>query len=102
MILKDKEIKSKELREFWASGGKTTVGLGADKVKKLRSILVHLDTARCLNDIAEGFGKNWGFHKLSGFDCRYALSVSGNYRITFDCSDASTGVVTNIEYEDYH
>lgn len=102
MILKENEIKDKDLREFWVSGGRKTAGLGADKVKRLKSLLVHLDTARSLNDIASGLGELREFHKLSGFDCRYALSVTGNYRITFNCEDASTGVVTDIEYEDYH
>lgn len=39
---------------------------------------------------------------LSGFTDRYSMEVNGPWRLTFTCSDASTGVVTMIDLENYH
>jgi plasmid maintenance system killer protein len=102
MILNNKDIKHSALRAFWASNGEDAAGLPADQIKRLKMILVHLHTARSLRDIAEGLGKLRKHHKLKGYECRYAMWVTGNYRITYDCEDPSSGVVTVIDYEDYH
>lgn len=102
MISKDSDIVHDGLRAFWTSGGTNTSGIQHEHAKRLRTLLVHLYSARSLNDIAEGLGKLKRFHKLNGHDSRYALDVSGNYRITFDCHNSNTGEVTVIDYEDYH
>lgn len=102
MILDSNAFNNKALRDFWGTNGKSTKGLPASDVKRIKAVLVHLDTARSLNDIAEGLGKAKNFHKLSGYANRYAMSVTGNDRVVFDCEDSSTGIVTNIDYEDYH
>jgi proteic killer suppression protein len=99
-IEKNSDIKHKGLRKFWEDG--STKGVQSDHANALRLILVHLDSAKSLNDIASGLGKIKRHHKLSGHDHRYAMEVNGNYRVTYDCSDSSTGVVTIIDYEDYH
>lgn len=102
MITSSNDIKHSALKAYWESGGKKAYKLPQDQLKRLKAIMVHLHTARSLNDIASGLGKLRGFHKLEGHDARYALSVTGNVRIVFDCHDSSTGIVTNIEYFDYH
>jgi toxin HigB-1 len=102
MINDAKDIVHEGLRLFWESGGTNTSGIQADHAKRLRVLLVHLDSARNLNDIAEGLGKIKHFHPLTGHDSRYALDVNGPYRITFDCINKSTGEVTLIDYENYH
>lgn len=102
MIISDSDIRHPKLRDFWASGGATCVGLPPDQVKRLRMILAHLHTARSLKDISQGLGELRKHHKLKGYPHRYAMWVTGNYRVTYDCADPSTGVVTVIDYEDYH
>ena len=102
MIENSKEIKNKSLRDFYDSNGSKTKGLQNNHLKNLRAILVHLDTARSLSDIEAGLGISKRHHKLNGYANRYAMSVSGNYRITYDCVDPDTGIVTIIDYEDYH
>lgn len=94
------EIKHKGLRDFYESS--TTKGIQIAHEKVLRAILAHLDAAKSLDDIAGGLGRIKRHHKLSGYRHRYAMSVNGNYRVTYDCRDPSTGVVTIIDYEDYH
>ena len=102
MINDSKDIKHKSLRAFYDSNGANTKGLQSNHVKNLRAILVHLSTATSLSDIEGGLGISKRHHKLSGYPNRYAMSVSGNYRVTYDCEDDDSGVVTVIDYEDYH
>ena len=102
MILDSKDIKNKALRDFYDSNGRITKGLQVNHLGNLGLILVHLNTARSLSDISEGLGKIKNHHKLSGYPHRYAMSVSGNYRVVYDCENPADGIVTVIEYEDYH
>jgi len=99
-IEKTSEIKHKGLRGFYEK--QKTKGIQQDHTKVLRAILIHLDAAKSLNDIAGGLGQLKNHHKLSGYKHRYAMSVNGNWRVTYDCQDPATGVVTIIDYEDYH
>lgn len=94
------DIKHKGLRDFYEK--EQTKGVQQDHIKVLRAILMHLDAAKSLDDIAGGLGKLKDHHKLSGHKHRYAMSVNGNYRVTYECKDPSTGVVTIIDYVDYH
>jgi proteic killer suppression protein len=102
MIEKESDIVHKALRNFWVSGGKSTVGLNADFIKVLRNLLVHLDSARSLQDIKGGYGRLKDFKPLTGHDRRYELEVNGNWRLTFDCHNPDTGAVTIIDLEDVH
>lgn len=102
MIEEEKDIVHKPLRNFWASGGKTTVGLNADFLKVLRRLLVHLHTAQSLADIKGGYGKLKDCKSLEGHQNRYELEVNGNWRLTFDCHNPQTGAVTIIDLEDVH
>lgn len=102
MIENESEILHKPLRAFWASGAKKTTGLNADWIKVLRGLLVHLNSARSLADIKGGYGRIKDCKALVGHKDRYELEVNGNWRLTFDCEDPATGVVTKIDLEDLH
>lgn len=106
MILNENDIKHPDLRAFWVtlSGGEGSDGGGlpADMLKRISMILLHLDSARSMRDIAGGLGRVKRHHKLSGYPNRYAMEVNGNWRITYDVEDVSTGVVTVIDFENYH
>lgn len=102
MILNSNTIKHAALRRFWESKGANTKGLQQNQVTRLRQIMTHLHTAKSLHDIAQGVGEQRHHHKLKKYKTRYAMEVSGNYRITYDVDDPSTGVVTVIDLEDYH
>jgi plasmid maintenance system killer protein len=97
-----KDIKHTGLRRFWESNASDTSGIQGDHKKSLRLLLVHLDSAKSLRDIAEGLGQRKRHHKLKGYPHRYSMEVNGNYRITYDCPDNSSGIVKVIDYEDYH
>jgi proteic killer suppression protein len=59
--------------------------------------LTRLDNARIPDDMAF---PGWAFHRLSG-DLRdhYAVSVSGNWRLTFAVEN---GDAILVDYQDYH
>jgi len=102
MIENENEILHKPLRAFWISNAKKTAGLNADWIKVLRLLLVHLHSARSLSDIKGGYGRLKDCKALTGHNDRYELEVNGNWRLTFDCADPTTGVVTKIDLEDVH
>ncbi|MEY4593132.1 MAG: hypothetical protein RIR18_2027 [Pseudomonadota bacterium] len=72
-------------------------GLNAKHIPRIERLLDRLDAAACPEDMnIPGFD----FHGLTGFNPkRYAVSVSGNWRITFafDGEDA-----VDVDLEDYH
>jgi proteic killer suppression protein len=74
-----------------ASGVQTT------QVSRLRMQLTALDTAQSIDDMdIPGFK----LHPLKGkLKERWSISVSGNWRITFDFREGNAFV---LDYEDYH
>ena len=64
---------------------------------RLRMLLAALDTAQSIQDMnVPGFK----LHPLKGrLKGRWAISVSGNWRLTFEFRD---GDVHLLDYEDYH
>jgi len=90
-----KSFRHKGLRRFYETG--STAGIQAAHAKKIRLELTALDTATTIDDMAvPGFQ----LHPLKG-DRRgeWAISVSGNWRITFEFRD---GHAYQLNYEDYH
>lgn len=69
-----------------------------DLVDRIRKILAVLIAA---SDMAEVRGPpGWRIHQLRGDRAgTWSISVSGNWRITFDIDD---GEITNLDLEDYH
>ena len=72
-------------------------GLSAGAVDKIRRVLARLDEASKLNDMAlPGFGLHPLKGKLKG---RWAVSVSGNWRIVFRFEN---GNAYDVDLVDYH
>ena len=88
-------FKHKGLRLFYEKG--STGGIQAEYKNRLRMLLSALDTATCIEDMdIPGFR----LHPLKG-DRKgtWAVSVSGNRRITFEFEN---GNAHKVNYEDYH
>ena len=90
-----KSFKHKGLRIFYETG--STRGVQAGHSKKLRMQLAALDSATTIDDMDIPGNR---LHPLKG-DRKgfWSISVSGNWRITFQFSE---GNVYIIDYEDYH
>jgi len=69
-----------------------------DLVRRVRNILAALITAQDMSGVQGPPG--WRIHQLSGDRAgTWTISVSGNWRITFDLEDEA---IHNLELEDYH
>lgn len=88
-------IRHKGLRRFFEIGNAS--GIHASHAKRLRMQLSALDTARTIDDMdIPGFR----LHPLKGrMQGRRAISVDGNWRLTFEFRDGDAPVV---DCEDYH
>ena len=77
--------------------GRTTRRVAPGHVEKLRDILAALDRSRVPADMnLSGFR----LHELRGrLKGHYAVSVSGNWRVTFRFEDGSP---VDVDYVDYH
>ena len=90
-----KSFKHKELRNFFESG--SSRGIQAAHSKKLRLQLAALDTAISIEDMDV---PGYQLHALKGNRKGiWSISVSGNWRITFELTDGNVYIV---DYEDYH
>ena len=90
-----KSIKHKGLRKFHQTGN--TSGIQSKHTKRLRLQLTILESAIHKEDLNR---PGFNLHKLKGeYKNRYAISVSGNWRLTFEFRD---GDVYVLDYEDYH
>jgi len=90
-----KSFKHKGLRRFYEAGSKQ--GIQAQHAQKLRMQLAALDSALSIEDLEI---PGYRLHQLKG-DRKgiWSISVSGNWRITFEFSDGNVYIVN---YEDYH
>ena len=90
-----KSFRHKGLRKLYESG--SAAGVQASHAKRLRMQLTALDTAQVIEDMnIPGFS----LHPLKGeMRGRWSISVSGNWRLTFEFKDGNTHV---LDYEDYH
>ncbi len=85
----------KGLRHFFETGSK--VGIQAKHAGRLRLQLAALDTAQHIDDIDI---PGYRLLPLKGRSAgRWSVSVSGNWRLTFEFRD---GNVYILDYEDYH
>lgn len=88
-------IRHKGLRRFYEAG--STSGIRTVHAGRLRLQLAALDTAFTIQDMdIPGFKLHPLKGKLKG---RWAIWVSGNWRLTFEFKD---GDVYLLDYEDYH
>jgi toxin HigB-1 len=90
-----KTFKHKGLKKFFESG--STAGIQASHGKRIRMQLAAIDTAHVIEDInLPGFK----LHPLKGDkQGLWSISVSGNWRITFEFVDGNAYL---LNYEDYH
>lgn len=88
-------IRHKGLKLFFESGSKK--GIQAGHENRLRLMLAALDTSTTINDMDV---PGYQLHPLKGkLKGRWSVSVSGNWRLTFEFKD---GNVQLLDYEDYH
>ena len=74
-----------------------TKGVKQDHVKRLRNILVRLDSATDIEDMRYPGSR---LHSLQGdLQAHHAVTVSGNWRVTFKFENGDVEVV---DYLDYH
>lgn len=90
-----KSFRHKGMRRFFEQGRMD--GIQPAHAKKLRMLLAALDTATVIADMeVPGFG----LHRLKGDrKGEWAVSVSGNWRVTFEFRDGNAYL---LNYEDYH
>ena len=88
-------FRHKGLRRLFETGN--TSGVQAAHARRLRMQLAALDTASTVDDMdIPGFR----LHPLKGdMQGRWAITVSGNWRVTFEFRDGKAHV---LDYEDYH
>ena len=90
-----KSFKHKGLRKFYESGSKK--GVQAQHSSKLRMQLAALDSALAIEDLDI---PGYRLHELRGNRKGiWSISVSGNWRTTFEFTDGNVYIVN---YEDYH
>ena len=90
-----KSFAHKGLRAFFEDGLKK--GVQTKHAGKLSDILDHLDAANEIKDM--GYPGS-GLHPLQPkSESRWAVSISGNWRITFKFRN---GDAYEVNYEDYH
>jgi toxin HigB-1 len=90
-----KSIRHKGLKRFFEKGDAAKVQ--PNHVTRLRVMLAILHTAQGIDDIDK---PGFALHPLRGeMEGRWAISVSGNWRLTFEFED---GDVYVLDYEDYH
>ena len=90
-----KSFRHKGLKRLYETG--VASGVRAAHAGRLKMQLAALDTAQVIEDMdIPGFR----LHRLKGrLTGRWAISVSGNWRITFEFRDGNAYV---LNYEDYH
>jgi proteic killer suppression protein len=90
-----KSFRHKGLRRYFEEG--RVAGVQPAHAKKLRVLLIALDTAAEIDDMdVPGFG----LHPLKGDrKGQWAVKASGNWRVTFEFRDGNAYL---LDYEDYH
>ncbi len=92
-----KSFRSKKLERYWLKGDAR--GLPTDHMKRLNLRLSALDSATRPEQMNV---PGWNFHTLGGdMRDRYAVRVTGNWRLTFAWSASGPDAV-DVDYEDYH
>jgi len=89
-----KSFRHKGLERFYATGSKA--GIQPDHAARLRKQLAVLDNLTALADLPA----SWKPHPLAGgLAGAHAISVSGNWRLTFEFDGSDVHLV---DYRDYH
>jgi len=71
-----------------------------DLVDRIRKVFTVLILSESMDGFIAAAPLGWRVHRLSGKRCNeWSVSVSGNWRITFEESD---GCIDRLNLEDYH
>jgi len=90
-----KRFRRKRLRRLFETGNAS--GIQASHAKRLRLQLSALDTAWLIEDMNI---PEFRLHPLKGATTkRWSITVSGNWRVTFEFEDGNAFVM---DYENYH
>ena len=90
-----KSFRHRGLKRFYETGSLS--GIQARHAPRLRLQLAALDTAQPVDDMDI---PGYRLHRLQGkLHRRWAIRVSGNWRLTFAFADGDIHV---LDYEDYH
>ncbi|HEV6964163.1 type II toxin-antitoxin system RelE/ParE family toxin [Roseateles sp.] len=90
-----KTFAHKGIEAFFLKGSKA--GIQAAHAPRLARQLAHLNQAQSAQDMNI---PGWRLHPLSGkLEGHWAVSVSGNWRLTFRFED---GDAILVDYQDYH
>lgn len=94
-VMAIKSFQHKGIEQFFLKG--TKAGIQAAHAAKLNRQLLALNAAKAPADMDM---PGWGFHSLKGkLAGQYAVSVNGNWRLTFAFEGADAVLVN---YLDYH
>ena len=92
-----KTFSHKRVEEVFRTGRSRRVGM--ELHKRMSLILDAIDGATGVADLRGARG----FHALTGDRSgTFAMSVSGNWRLTFRFEHDETGDVLDVDFEDYH
>jgi proteic killer suppression protein len=90
-----RSVRHKGLLRYFQTG--STAGIQPSHGARLRMQLAALDTASTVQDLDIA---GYRLHPLKGkLKGRWSISISGNWRLTFEFRD---GDVYVLDYEDYH
>lgn len=89
-----RSFRHKGLARLWNQGDPK--GIRADLSNRVRRRLTALDAARDLRELGL---PGWRLHRLQGKPTRFAISVNGPWRITFEWED---GDAFRVDLEQYH
>jgi proteic killer suppression protein len=87
-------FRHKGLAKFWNQGDPR--GIRADLRERVRRRLTALDAAQDMRELGM---QGVGLHPLRGSPERFAISVNGPWRITFEWED---GDALRVDLEQYH
>ena len=90
-----RNIAHKGLRRFFLEGSKA--GIQPNHAERLQSVLARLNTAATIEDVRF---PGSGLHALeSSLKGHWAVTISGNWRVTFRFEN---GDAFEVNYQDYH
>jgi len=89
-----RSFRHKGLTKLWNNGDPK--GVRSDLLVRVRRRLTALNLAQ---DLRELDMPGWRLHQLHGEPVRYAISVNGPWRITFEWED---GEAIRVDLEQYH
>ena len=92
-----KSFAHKGAEEVFCTGRSRRIG--PEFHKRMSLILDAIDSATCVGDLRGARG----FHALVGNRSgSFAMSVSGNWRLTFRFERGEEGDVLDVDFDDYH